>query len=201
MGKMLYTIKFRVAFWFKNFGCGSKVDLALLVLDIKERCVDSRKAKEKRSNVGFVLSVPTWYFYVDGSSRGNPSNAGIRGVLCDCNGKILYLFSYFMSVLDATSAEIYAIHRACQLLIDRQPNENCNITIFSDSKSVVTWCKGEKFVNPNLVSLILEIREILHNCMGLEIKFPHRELNSFTDCLVKNGSRGCENRLEWGDFV
>ena len=38
--KVLDSIKFRVALWFKFFGCGSEVDLSLLVLDVRERCVD-----------------------------------------------------------------------------------------------------------------------------------------------------------------
>ncbi|KAK3188936.1 hypothetical protein Dsin_028497 [Dipteronia sinensis] len=82
-GKALDTIKFRVALWFKNHGCSSEVDLSLLVLDIKERYVDSCVVKLNRVNSGMPLAVSNLYFFVDGSSRGNPGDAGICGVLRD----------------------------------------------------------------------------------------------------------------------
>ncbi|KAK2639290.1 hypothetical protein Ddye_027085 [Dipteronia dyeriana] len=64
--------------------------------------------------------VSNFRFFVDGSSRGNSSNAGISGVLRDHYGKIICLFSYYVGAANAISIEIYAIHMACQLSIDKQ---------------------------------------------------------------------------------
>ena len=163
--------------------------------------MDSCKAKEIRIKAWIPPAVSKMCFYVDGSSRGNPGNAGIGGVLRDRNGKILCLFSFSVGWVDAISAEIYAIHRACQLLIDKQHIVGRNITIFSDSKSVVSWCNGEDFGNLNLVNLVYDIRQLIQSWNGFEIKFLPRELNSFADCLAKNSSNGCGNRLEWGDLI
>ncbi|KAK2647272.1 hypothetical protein Ddye_022467 [Dipteronia dyeriana] len=156
--KALNTIKFCVALWFKNFGCGSDVDLTLLMLDVKERCVDSNSTKVIRSKTKVISHASKFCFYVDGSSRGNPGEAGIGGVLRDDNGKILGMFSYYVGVLGAMSVEIYVIHRACQLLIDKMASLDSNIIIFSDSSSVVDWCNGEEFGNFNLVLLVHDIR-------------------------------------------
>ena len=49
---------------------------------------------------------------VDGSSKGNPSLASIRGVLQDASGKILCLFSSHVGFANSNKAEVLAIHRA-----------------------------------------------------------------------------------------
>ncbi|KAK2636756.1 hypothetical protein Ddye_031548 [Dipteronia dyeriana] len=165
-GKTLDMIKFRVALWFKNYGCESEVDLTMLMLDLQERCVDSGSAKVIRSKSWVPSAAYNYCFYVNGLSRG-----------------------------------IYAIHRACQLLIDKQVCFGYKITIFSDSNFVVAWCNGEEFDNFNLIHLVHDIRHILQSWEGLEIKFLPRELNSFADCLAKDASGRCRDRLEWGDFV
>ena len=38
----LDSVKFRVAFWFKYFGDGSKEDLTILLLNVGDRCIDSK---------------------------------------------------------------------------------------------------------------------------------------------------------------
>ena len=88
MGKALDMIKFCVALWFKNHGCGSEVDLSLLILDLKERCVDPCSVEVNRANAWSPPSVLNLCFYVDGSFMGNPGDVGIGCVLRDCSGKI-----------------------------------------------------------------------------------------------------------------
>ncbi|KAK3190338.1 hypothetical protein Dsin_029899 [Dipteronia sinensis] len=95
-GKALDMIKFRVALLFKNHGRGSDVDLTMLMLDLKDRCVDTCSAKANRIKAWIPPDISKLCFYVDGSSRVNPGDAGIGGVLWDCNGNILSLFSYFV---------------------------------------------------------------------------------------------------------
>ncbi|KAK2637967.1 hypothetical protein Ddye_025762 [Dipteronia dyeriana] len=81
-----------------------------------DRCVDNVAIKVKKEiewvpPVGSVLC-----FNVDGSSKGNPRDAGIGGVLRDSMGKVLCLFSYYVGVEDANTAEALAIHRAYFLI-------------------------------------------------------------------------------------
>ena len=68
---------------------------------------------------------------------------------------------------------------------------------------MVSWCNGVDFGNFQLIQMVYDIRQILLAWQGLEIKFKHRESNSSTDCLAKNGSRGrgCANKIEWGDIM
>ncbi|KAK2655964.1 hypothetical protein Ddye_009016 [Dipteronia dyeriana] len=170
----------------------------LLSLIVGERCVDSTSIKTNKS---MAWASPFGYnlgFNVDGSTRGVPSNAGIGGVLRDSSGKVLSLFSYYVGILDATSVEIPAIHRACQLVVDNQIFGNRNISIFSDSKSVVSWCKGEDFGNLRLVNFLYDIRQIIQSLKCLDIKFMPRGSNSFAYSLSKNGSSCYGDRLEWG---
>ena len=134
----LDSIKFRTALWFKSHGCGSNIDLTLLMLDLNDRCVDIAPTKKK--------SIVQWcppmdndlFFNVDGSARGNPGDAGIGGVLRDSTGKVLCLFSFFVGISDSNTAEVLAVHRACQLISSKTSLAGRMITIISDSKSAVS---------------------------------------------------------------
>ena len=110
------------------------------------------------------------------------------------------LFSFFVGFFDATTAEILAIHRACQLIVDNQSLFGRSITILSDSNSVVSWCNGEDFGNLSLVNFVLDIRQLLLSWDGLQIKYSPRGSNSFADRLAKMGSNGGGDRIEWGDI-
>ncbi|KAK2641018.1 hypothetical protein Ddye_022781 [Dipteronia dyeriana] len=198
MGKIVDMIKFRVAIWFKNHRVVSEVDLSLLILDVGERCVDSTSIKTKKSMDWAPPFRHDMSFNVDGSARGDPGATGIGGVLRDYSGKVLCLFSYCVEISDATSAEILAIHKACQLVFDNQIFGNRNITIFSYSKSVVSWCNGEDFGNLRLVNFLYDIRQIIQSLKCLDIKFMPRGSNSFTDSLAKSGSSCSGDHLEWG---
>ncbi|KAK3205604.1 hypothetical protein Dsin_019650 [Dipteronia sinensis] len=138
-------------------------------------------------------------FYVDGSARGNPGSAGIGCILRDLRGRILCLFSFYVGVLDAFSAEVMAIHRACQLISGKSSVAWRAITIFSDSKSAVDCILGSDFGNLQLVNFVYDIRQFLNSSDGFDIKFMSRSANSSADCLAKAGLLGRGDRLEWGN--
>ena len=104
-----------------------------------------------------------------------------------------------MGVFDAISAEVMAIHRACQLISDKASLVRWCITIFSNSKSTVAWIKGSDFGNLQLVNLVYDIRQFLKSSNNFDIKFMPRDSNAFADSLAKAGSSGGVERLEWGD--
>ena len=130
---------------------------------------------------------------------GNPGDAGIGGVLRNSCGKVVCVFSAYVGFEDAITAEVLAIHRAC-LLISSKPNlAGRFITIFSDSKSTVSWANGKDFGSFKLVNLIFDIRNALQSLVGLLVCFKHKESNSFADSLAKGGSSNSGDRLEWSD--
>ena len=100
--------------------------------------------------------------------------------------------------MDSDSAEVYAIPRACQLLVSNQSYSHHNISIISDSSRAVSWINGSDFGNLRLFRLIQDIRRFKLSWEGISIKVTPRETNSLADSLAKNGSAGCGDRLEWG---
>lgn len=197
---VLDTIKFRVALWFKNYGLGSESDLTLLLLDLKDRCVDSVKIKIKKSVAWIPPLGNDLYFNVDGSSRGNPGDAGIGGVLRDSNGKVLCLFSLYVGFEDSNTAEVLAIHKACLLISSESRLVGRNISIISDSKVAVSWIKGKDFGNLKMVDKIYDIRHFLQSSVGLFICFMPRGSNSLADSLAKGGSSRYGDRIEWSEL-
>ncbi|KAK3211546.1 hypothetical protein Dsin_016252 [Dipteronia sinensis] len=191
------TIKFRVALWFKNFGCGSSSDLTLLMLDPKERCVDQYTVKTKNLSGWLPPVGNALLFNIGGSSRGNPGDAGIGGVLRDANGKVFCLFSYYVGILDSNAAEVHAIHKACSLISSHPILRDRCISIVSDSRSAVSWINSDNFGNINLVNLVYDIRYCIQSCAGISIIHTNRESNTLADSLAKGGSGKICDRLEW----
>ncbi|KAK3219243.1 hypothetical protein Dsin_013213 [Dipteronia sinensis] len=154
-------VKFRVAWWYKYHGAGSKLSISTMLLNVKESCADFLP-KQKKNEIawnpplGLVLK-----FNVDGSARGNPGNAGIGGVLIDNTGKVLGLFSEHVGILDSNSAEILAIHRAVSLCAESTSLIGKDVDIVSDSKIAVSWVNSEGFGSLNHVKLIYDIRSLL----------------------------------------
>ena len=200
LGLALDSVKFRVALWFKNYGPGSSCDLTLLMLDLNERCTDDMRSKVRRKEVWMPPANNELCFNVDGSSRGNPREAGIGGVLRDFSGKVLCLFSVYVGVVDSSTVEVMEIHKACQLISSNIRLVNRTITIISDSNSAVSWVNGKDFGNFKLVNLIYDIRSSLLHLKGLSVCFKTRGSNLFADSLAKGGSSNSGDRLEWSEL-
>ncbi|KAK3219666.1 hypothetical protein Dsin_013636 [Dipteronia sinensis] len=155
-------VLFRIGWWFKFHGKGSKDSIDSILLNISELCVESSKKK----SVGHVGWSPPSFgvlkFNVDGSARGKPSPAGIGGVLRDHRGQIMCLFSVFVGSQESNAAEIMAIHRAVELCASRPSLRNQEIEIIRDSQVAVAWAnKNTNFGSISLVQLIYDIRSYI----------------------------------------
>lgn len=138
-------------------------------------------------------------FNVDGSTIGKPGPAGIGGVLQDCNGKVLCVFSNFIGIRNSYAAEVAAIHKACSFCVSVPSLVDRNIEIVSDSKVAVLWINGEGIVNFSQVNLIYDIRGNLDVIRG-KVSFCTRDSNHLADRLVKMGSKMLGDFVEWSDL-
>ncbi|KAK3232398.1 hypothetical protein Dsin_004279 [Dipteronia sinensis] len=99
----------------------------------------SRKASKQAGQKGWIPPpAGVLMFNVDGLARGNPGKVGIGGVLRDFTWRILYLFSFFVGILDSSSAEIQAIHMAVTFCVSNTLLHDREILIVSDSKTTVS---------------------------------------------------------------
>ena len=137
-------VGFRIVWWFKYLGNKNCSDpITLMMLNIQSSCVSFNKSHVKTFSQFWQPSSPfALRFNVDGSSHGNPGDAGIGGVLRECNGKILGLFSTHISVAETINAEIHAIFKACEMCVMTAELRRKPIFIVSDSKIVVSWVVG-----------------------------------------------------------
>lgn len=79
--KAIDLVKFRIAWRFKHCRRGSKDQISLMMLNIKDACVDSILVKRPTPRVWCPPPSQTLKFNVDGSARGSPSRTRICGVL------------------------------------------------------------------------------------------------------------------------
>ncbi|KAK3204429.1 hypothetical protein Dsin_018475 [Dipteronia sinensis] len=182
-------VKFREAWWFKHHERGSKEPITYILLNLKECCSESKPRKSIKADIWYPSSSGAYKFNVDGSSKGNPGSAGIEGALRDLSRKIMGLFSVNVGIMDAISAEIFAIHKACFLCANTPVIRGKQISIIIDSKKVVSWIYDDGVGNLNHVNYIYDIRSFLSCFANTKVVFNPRTSNYLADNLTKKGSR------------
>ena len=105
-------VKFRITWWFKRCGKGSKDPITIILNNIKDICVESNRRKISEVQK-WIPPITGFKFNVDGSSRGSPGHGGIGGVLRDSGGRVVCIFSAYVGTQDSNTAELFAIYRAC----------------------------------------------------------------------------------------
>ena len=136
-------------------------------------------------------------FNVDGFARGKPGPAGIGGVLRDSRGKVLCVFSLFVSVRDSNEARLMAIGKATDLCSANPLMHGREIVFVSDSKVAVSWINGVGFGNLKYVDLVYDIRNCLVSLGGAVLSFRSRSSNSYADNLAKLGSSMGGDFINW----
>ncbi|XP_059068873.1 uncharacterized protein LOC131859298 [Cryptomeria japonica] len=129
---------------------------------------------------------------MDGSSRGNPSPAGIGGIGRDSLGTIHFLFSickgcHTNNLMEAL-AILFVVERACDLGWS-------TLICESDSQVVVNLLTQQHSTDVSW-QLSLVVNQILHLCDSLVfVSFKHipREWNGVADCLTKWTSEHMHN--------
>ncbi|KAK2645840.1 hypothetical protein Ddye_021035 [Dipteronia dyeriana] len=139
-------------------------------------------------------------FKLDGSSRGNPGEAGVGGVLRDCHGKVLGMFSECVGTQVSIMAELLAIHRAVLLCSVSNFFYEREVNFISDSKTTMSWINSDGLGSVMFVKLIQDIRGLLFSLRNARVIFNPRSSNSFIDSLAKQGSGQEGDVLIW-DFL
>ena len=65
--------------------------------------------------------------------------AGIGGVLRDCNGKVICLFSVSIGIKDSNEAEFIAVVKAVELTFSREDMFGRSVMVESVSANMVPW--------------------------------------------------------------
>ncbi|KAK1566962.1 hypothetical protein Q3G72_006656 [Acer saccharum] len=128
---------------------------------------------------------------------GLSGKAGIGGVLRNSLGGIVCSFSTPVEVLEVSTVELLAIHKACALCASRSDFIGENISIRSDSRSAVSWVNDKDFGNLRSWELIVDIRSLLLSLGNTVVVFCPRESNEAADSLAKLGSDLDEEVIEW----
>ena len=85
-------VKFRVGWWFKHIGKGSKDPITLILLSIAKRCKDVKKIKLPKVKDWIPPKAETLKFNVDGSVRGSSGQIGVG----ECCGIVVEKFCVFL---------------------------------------------------------------------------------------------------------
>ena len=193
-------VKFRIVWWFKHIGKGSNEAVELMLLNLKDLCVDQKKSKVSKIVDWIPPDLGYLKFNVDGSAKGKPGPAGMGGVLRNSYGKVLCLFSVHLGTLDSNIAELFAIKKATELIAADSSLDGCEVLVVSDSKVAVGWVNNGEIGNVSHWKDIFDIREILAANGHIKVVFDSRIFNSFADSLAKMGSNSDGDFIVWGDF-
>ncbi|KAK2639075.1 hypothetical protein Ddye_026870 [Dipteronia dyeriana] len=191
------TVRFRIAWWFKFLDKGVVDSVTVLMLNLKDACVESRRVKKSVIKDCVPHLMNTFKFNVDGSVSGSSGKVGMSDVLRDWNGRVVCLFSFFMGSMDSNAAEVMAIHKAIEICSSSSYLGGQVVSIMSDSQVVVSWIHNEDFGSLDQLSQISFIRSQLKSQEGIQVIYMSRMFNSFADSLAKMGSKACGNFLHW----
>ncbi|XP_077215805.1 uncharacterized protein LOC143850438 [Tasmannia lanceolata] len=119
----------------------------------------------------------------DGSSIGNPGDAGIGGLCRNSKGDVLWAFSGPIGVADSSEAEVRAAHCGLKLL---DPSVFDKVIVEGDSSNVILWLRGEASPPWRFLSLFDELNDL---ALLSAISFRHvrRAANSEADSLARSG--------------
>ncbi|KAK4847294.1 hypothetical protein QYF36_000452 [Acer negundo] len=126
-------------------------------------------------------------FNIDGACIVELGRVGIGGDLRNSKGEVLCSFSAFVGSVEAATAELLAIHKACLLCVSKTSLWGRCIYFESNSKEVVSWVNDEEFSNLPLVEVIFDIRTMLVQLSCSLVCFAPRDSNSLVDDLAKRG--------------
>ncbi|KAK2644832.1 hypothetical protein Ddye_020027 [Dipteronia dyeriana] len=154
-----------------------------MLVNIKDVYIDTNHRKTVSQETWQPPAKGTLKFNVDGSAKGCPGMAGMSVVLQNHVGRVLSLFSLHLGCQDSNSAEIMAVHMACEI----------------DSMVATSWVNGVGFCNLKHVRTIYDVRTMI-NCHGnLKIIHNPRATNFFLDMLAKRGSNNEGDMLFVGE--
>ncbi|XVF37032.1 hypothetical protein REPUB_Repub19eG0110700 [Reevesia pubescens] len=126
-------------------------------------------------------------FNVDGSTVGKPDPAGIEGVLRNCGGERLLIFSKSIGLADSNLAEFLAIKEALAIFVSSKWSRSFGLIIESDSLNVVIWFNDSKLLPWRLRKLCSSIDSLKSLVIDWKVIHVLREANDVADGLAKAG--------------
>jgi ribonuclease HI len=120
----------------------------------------------------------------DGSSLGNPGQAGGGGVIRDHVGHWIRGFTHRVGVATSLAAELWAIRDGLSLIVDMG---FLYVTIEIDALMVVSFLALNSIPHPSLRPLVADCRFLLQRIPHKELKHVFREANKCADRLTKLG--------------
>ncbi|KAK2654158.1 hypothetical protein Ddye_014014 [Dipteronia dyeriana] len=181
------SVRFKVAWWFKHHGKGSTEPITILMENLEICCCEASHMKVVTAKKWRPPPEGSLKFNVDRSFIVETGKAGIGGILRNSKGEVLCSFSASVASMEATAAELLAIHWACLLCASNISFKGISICIESDSKVAIEWVKQDDFGYLPMVQVIYDIRATLRRLGNLSVCFTQRESNSDADALAKRG--------------
>ncbi|XP_077242341.1 uncharacterized protein LOC143882820 [Tasmannia lanceolata] len=119
----------------------------------------------------------------DGSSLGNPGEAGLGGLCRNDKGKVLWAYSGPIGVADSNEAEVRAAHSGIKHLDSSVFDK---IIVEGDSLNVIRWLSGVAIPPWRFLPFFEEIEDLVQ---GSSIVFEHvrRIANAEADSLAREG--------------
>ena len=127
----------------------------------------------------------------------NPRLAGIGGVIRDCKGQVLFVFSKSIEIDDSNFAVLMTVVDALSYVVSANFDLLLDIILESDSKTVISWLN-------NVLDSPWKYKNLLNKLQNLYLdlgknSFIHvfRKTNHFTDSFAKMGIHRTSDLVVW----
>ncbi len=118
----------------------------------------------------------------DGASRGNPGDSASGFQIYDESGKVIAKKEIYNGIKTNNYAEYNAIINALLWCIDNTDFSNTEITLYSDSKLVVSQINGlYKIKSPEMMELNIKVKNLVKKLKSVKFINKPREF----ECIAK----------------
>ncbi|KAK3226986.1 hypothetical protein Dsin_006848 [Dipteronia sinensis] len=192
-------VKCRIVWWFKHIGRGSSETITSMLNNIKDVCIQS---KPKKTGVAWFMATsnaryPEVQCRRVGKRMSWDGRNGWR--IAESLWRVLGLFSIHLGVHDSNTAEILAIHKACEMCVANPVFQETEVIIVSDSMVAISWVNGAGFGSLKHVRTIYDVRSMLSLHGNMKIIHNPRASNSFVDMLANMGTNNEGDLMFLGD--
>lgn len=148
--------------------------------DIGDRKIAIEKDRNlKRQDARWLLPPEGWLkSNLDGSSKGNPSPSGCRGIIRNSFGEGIAYFASSLGTQTNHLAEARAASSVVKLAFEARVTK---LWLEGDSRNIINTINGISPPSWSIENIIVEIRATLTKFEKVHVTHAYREENSFAD--------------------
>ncbi|OMO71317.1 hypothetical protein CCACVL1_18294 [Corchorus capsularis] len=184
--QIIDIVGFKVAYWCKAKWTNGAISIDDFIRVSECIQIDSVGGKKRPHLDWFTPNNGQLKFNVDGTTKWQPGEAGIGGILRDESGSTKVVFSKPIGLADSNLAELLAIKEAFLIFAASNWADEKELIVESDLKIALKWVNDPCLGPWRFRQILFQIEGYKKKIIRWFVKHIFKEINSIADCLAKS---------------